>query len=102
MADLQISSAVTVAVVYRNPDGSARPASDITGTVANSNPSDIVTVSMSSDNTQLTITPVSGVTGRTVVQVDASAGTESLDTGILGVHVLGASDPRNSGVQLIP
>lgn len=101
MQNLQINEPVTVAIVYRDVDGQAIPASSITGTVANADVPGIVTLSVSSDNTTLTITPVADVSGRCRVQLDAGMGSTSFDAGQINVHVVLSESQLNPSVDLI-
>ncbi len=102
MQNIQINgSPVTVGIVYRDVDGDVIPASNITGTVANADFPGIVTLSVSSDNTALTITPVADVSGRCRVQLDASMGSTSFDAGQINVHVVLSDSQLNPSVDLV-
>ncbi len=101
MQNIQINAPTIVGIVYRDVDGNVIPASNITGTVANADVSGIVTLSVSSDNTALTITPVADISGRCRVQLDAAAGAVSFDAGQINVHVVLSDSQRNPSVDLI-
>ena len=95
---LQITKPVSVAVIFHQPDGTVVPASAITGAIANALPDGIVTATLSPDFSTLTISPVPGVTGVAMVQVDASIGPTSFDAGLIQVHKLGWINVHSTGL----